>query len=146
MTSRQSSDRFLRGALQANKWIAGIAGVLVMLAAGPIVLAAGLGDMVGFDPGLALVFAVGIALLLFSGALSEVSSAAKIRRRGAMAALLTNVAWVVAGLLLLVAPLSLTTSGLGLVALLAGFAAINSAVQAYAIWARPGSLSGGPTS
>ena len=137
MTTRQSGDRFLRGALEVNKWIAGVAGVVVMLAAGPLAMATGLADKVGFDPSLAVVFAIGIGLLIFSGALGGVSSRPRLERKDVVAALVTNMAWVVAGLVFLIAPLSLTTVGLGLVTVAAMAAAALSAIEAYGIWCTP---------
>jgi hypothetical protein len=136
MTTRQSGDRFLRGALEVNKWIAGVAGVVVMLAAGPLAVTTGLAAKIGFDPGLAVVFTVGIGLLIFSGALGGLSRV-QLRRRTAMAAFRTNVAFVGGGVLLLAAPLSLTTLGLALAALLAASSAVISAVEAYGIWCTP---------
>ena len=128
----------LRRALRANKWTAGLSGVAVLLAAGPIAEWSGLVTELGHDVAVLLVLAVGLGLVVFSGLLSGVARPRIIDHREAVTAWSVNLVWLAVGLALLSAPLSITAIGIGLLALLSAVAALFAGVQAYAIWGRAG--------
>ncbi len=138
--TEQTSD-MLRRALRANKWTAGLSGVAVLLAAGPIAEWTGLASELGEHLAVLLVLGVGLAMVVFSGLLSGVSRPATIDRREAVAAWGLNLGWLAVGLALLVSPLSITVVGVGLLALLSVVAAVFAGLEAYAIWARAGTIS-----
>jgi len=143
MTTGKTDERFLRGALRANSWVAGVLGVMVFLAAGPLAMALGLASEIGFDGAVFAVFATGLVLYVFSAGLSTAARRRSIDDRQAVAAMLLNAAWVVGSLGFLLVPLAFTSEGVLLVLSVAVVAAAFAALEAYGIWrARPPSLFG----
>lgn len=138
MKAGQSDDRFLRGALRANAWVAGIVGAVLFLAAGPLAEALGLSAELGFTRALAPIFILGLGLYVFSAVVGLAARRRRTDARVALAALLLNAAWVVGSVGLLLVPLALSPEGVLAVVALAYIAAGFAAVELYGLWrARP---------
>lgn len=134
MTTRRGDDRFLRGALRANSWVAGAVGALIFLAAGPLAESLGLSARFGFGAALLAVFATGLALYVFSAGLGLAARRRRMDERLAFAALLLNAAWVVGSIGFLLTPMSLSPEGKIAVVALAYLAAGFAALESYGLW------------
>ena len=134
MTTGQTDERFLRGALRANSWVAGVLGAVVFLAAGPLAVALGLASELGFDAAVFPIFATGLVFYLFSSGLAYAARRRRIDDRQAYAAMLLNTAWVVGSIGFLMVPLALTAEGRLMVLGIALVAAAFAALQGYGLW------------
>ena len=130
----QSADKFLRGALLVNSKVAAGLGAGLFLAAGPAAELFGLPTRFGWGTSVAIIFLVGISLILFAAGLAPSARASTIDRRVPKVVLLINATWTVGLAALLLVPSPVPIAGQWLLGIAAAIAAMFTALQAYAIW------------
>lgn len=121
-------ERLLRRAMRANAGFSGLSGVISFFGASALVEFTGIPD--------ALVFQVmGVILVLYAADLFWIASREKIHVGFGITAVVLDVIWVVASIILLLGNfLPLTTVGKWTVLLLAEVVSLFAIVQGFAVW------------